>query len=110
MDRVNKRVLSCFFKPCNAINLINPDFVLNSEPISIVDEYKYLGYIICDNLSDEKDIDRQKRKIYGQGNTLIRKFSMCSLDVKIMLFRTYCTPMYCAQLWCRFRPSSNKLI
>ena len=33
---------------------------------------------------------------------------MCSLDVKVMLFRTYCTPMYCAQLWCRFRPSSNR--
>ena len=101
-------MLLCFFKPSDAINLNNPDFVLNSEPISIVDEYKYLGYIICDNLSNEKDIDRQKRKIYGQGNTLIRKFSMCSLDVKVMLFRTYCTPMYCAQLWCRFRPSSNR--
>ena len=101
-------MLLCFFKPSDAINLSYPDFTLNSGSISIVDEYKYLGYIICDNLSDEKDIDRQKKKIYAQGNTLIRKFAMCSLDVKIMLFRTYCTPMYCAQLWCRFKPSSNR--
>ena len=68
-----------YFKPSDAINLNNPDFVLNSEPISIVDEYKYLGYIICDNLSNEKDIDRQKRNIYAQGNTLIRNTSLSLL-------------------------------
>ena len=55
-------MLLCFFKPSDAINLNYPDFILNSESISIVDEYKYLGYIICDDLSDEKDIDRQKKK------------------------------------------------
>ena len=103
-----KKTAVMFFKPSEAINLNHPDFILDSESISIVDEYKYLGYIICDNLSDKKDIDRHKRNIYAQGDTLIRKFSMCSLDVKIMLFRTYCTPMYCAQLWCRFKPSSNR--
>ena len=103
-----KKSAVMFFKPNDSINLNYPQFILNSESISSVVEYRYLGCIICDNLSDEKDIDRQKKKIYGQGNTLIRKFSMCSLDVKIMLFRAYCTPMYCAQLWCRFKPSSNR--
>ena len=58
-----KKSAVMFLKPCNAINLNNPYFVLNSEFISMVNEYKYLGYIICDNLSDVKDIDRQKRKI-----------------------------------------------
>merc|ERR1712002_899014 len=33
---------------------------------------------------------------------------MCSLDFKIMLFRIYCTLMYCVQFWCRFKPSSNR--
>ena len=93
------------FKPNDSVQLNSPIFTLNSEPVNIVNEYSYLGYIICDDLSDEKDIDRQKRKLYGQGNTIIRKFSMCTLDVKIKLFKTYCTPMYCAQLWCRFKPS-----
>ena len=96
------------FKPKNAIELNSPNFTLNSEIIKIVKEYNYLGCTICDDLSDEKDIDRQKRMLYGQGNTIIRKFSMCSLEVKITLFKTYCTPMYCAQLWCRFKPSSNR--
>ena len=103
-----KKSAVMLFKPKDAIQLNSPNFTLNSESISIVKEYNYLGCTICDDLSDEKDIDRQKRKLYGQGNTIIRKFSMCSLDVKITLFRSYCTPMYCAQLWCRFKPSSNR--
>ena len=27
------------------------------------------------------------------------KFHMCSMDVKVKLFNTYCSPMYTAQLW-----------
>ena len=69
------------FKPNDSVQLNSPIFTLNSEPVNIVNEYSYLGYIICDDLSDEKDIDRQKRKLYGQGNTIIRKFSMYTLDV-----------------------------
>ena len=74
-----KKSAIMLFKPKNAIQLNSPNFILNSDTISTVKEYNYLGYIICDDLSDEKDIDRQKRKLYGQGNTIIRKFSMCSL-------------------------------
>ena len=103
-----KKSAVMLFKPKDAKKLNSPVFALNSVAIDIVEEYKYLGCIICDNLSDEKDIDRQKIKLYGQGNTLIRTFYMCSLDVKITLFRTYCTPLYCAQLWCRFKQSSNR--
>ena len=28
---------------------------------------------------------------------------MCSPGVKATLFRTYCTPLYTAQLWCNYR-------
>ncbi len=30
---------------------------------------------------------------------LIRKFNICTVDVKVSLFRTFCTPFYTAQLW-----------
>ena len=39
---------------------------------------------------------------------LLRKFSMCSHDVKIHLFQTYCSPMYTAQLWWSYNKSSIK--
>ena len=35
---------------------------------------------------------------------------MCSPGVKATLFRTYCTPLYTAQLWCNYRCyTMNKL-
>ena len=40
--------------------------------------------------------------IYARGNTLIKKFNMCSADVKSRLFRSYCSILYCSSLWCSF--------
>ena len=42
---------------------------------------------------------RQCQQLYARGNVLLRKFHMCSMDVKVKLFNTYCSPMYTAQLW-----------
>ncbi len=53
---------------------------------------------------------RQCRKLYGQGNMLIRKLNICTVDVKVRLFRTFCTPHYTTQLWWNhFDYSLNKL-
>ena len=79
-----------------------PDFKLNAEVIRVVDNFKYLGHILTCNMKDDKDIARQRKKIFIQGNTLIRKFYMCSIDVKVELFRSYCSSMYTSQLWTRY--------
>ena len=50
---------------------------------NVVATYKYLGNYILDDLSDDDDINRQHRTLYVQGNIILRKFSMCSLDVKL---------------------------
>ena len=60
---------------------------------------KYLGHIICSDSKDDKDIMRQCRQLYGRGNVFLRKFYMCTNDVKIKLFSTFCSSMYTAQLW-----------
>ena len=39
---------------------------------------------------------------------LCRKFSMCSISVKISLFKAHCTPLYTAHLWCRYRQNSMR--
>ena len=54
---------------------------------------------ITDDLSDDDDINRQRRTLFVQGNIILQKFNICSLSVKLTLFRTYCSPMYTAQLW-----------
>ena len=69
-------------------------------------EVKYLGHYIVDSLRDDKDLNRQCRNIYAGGNTLLRKFAMCTADVKAKLFRTFCTPLYTAPLWWIYRAYS----
>ena len=56
------------------------------------------------------DVTRQTRKFYMQANLLLRNFRHCSDDVKCSLFQTYCTNIYCCQLWFNSTKSSrNKL-
>ena len=45
---------------------------------------------------------------YAQTNTLLRNFRYCSDDVKCMLFRSFCTNMYCSPLWFNSTSSSIK--
>ena len=45
------------------------------------------------------DIKRQIRKFYANTNMLLRKFSICSYQVKCHLFRSYCANMYCPYFW-----------
>ena len=60
----------------------NPKFKLNGIILHVVASYKYLGHYITDDLSDDDDINRQRRTLFVQGNIMLRKFNMCSLCVK----------------------------
>ena len=74
-------------------------FYLCNEELSEVKEAKYLGHYISAEGNDEKDMLRACRQLYAQGNSLIRKFGVCSEKVKVKLFQTYCSQVYCAHLW-----------
>ena len=63
------------------------------------DDVKYFGYFISSDGKDDKDMTRAYRHLYVQGNSLIRKFHMCTENVKVKLFTTYCSQLYCAHLW-----------
>lgn len=86
--------------------LVFPDFYLCGNVLQVTKEFKYLGHYITSDLSDDRDMQRQLCKLYGQANMLARKFSMCSASVKIALFRTFCSPMYTAHLWCSYKKKS----
>ena len=83
-----------------------PVFSLAGEQLHEVSKIKYLGHFLSNDLSDDADIERQCRLLFAQGNMLLRKFHMCSWEVKTHLFRTYCSPMYTAQLWCRYKKAT----
>ena len=90
------------FLPNDKKKFITPAFNLNNEPVPTVESFKYLGHILSTDGSNDLDIERQRKKIYAQGNSILRKFHMCSIEVKVELFKTYCTPLYTAHLWTNY--------
>ena len=75
------------FAPNHYKRFMKPRFLLNNVELEYVEQSKYLGHLICSDLSaDVKDIEKCKSAMYMRGNMLIRKFSKCSDIVKIMLF------------------------
>lgn len=90
------------FRKQTTPNCEKPVLYIDGQAIDIVDDKKYLGVILSSNLQDDTDIRRIVSAIYCKGNTLIRKFSHCSKDVKAKLFDTYCSSFYCLQLWCSY--------
>ena len=83
-----------------------PSFYLSNQVLSICSKAKYLGHVITDQLSDDDDLYRQRRILYAQANMLGRKFHSCSPEMKVNLFRAYCTPLYTAPLWVKFKKAS----
>ena len=87
-----------------------PDIYLNGMKLSFVNSYKYLGVFILSSCMDDDDIKRQMRSLYIRGNFLFRKFAYCSSHVKVRLFQSFCTNLYCCHLWSNFKISSyNKI-
>ena len=61
-------------------------------------------------MSDDADVFRQVKCLYIRGNIISRKFANCSINVKLVVFKTYCSCLYTAQLWgtCLYR-TMNRL-
>ena len=95
----------------SGFKLLNAPIVhLNGLNLTFVNSYKYLGVFILSSFMDDDDISRQVRLLYIRANFLFRKFAYCSGEVKIKLFKSFCTNLYCCHLWSNFKLSSyNKI-
>ena len=83
---------------------------LSGRALTFVDRFTYLGHVLHRDLTDDEDIRRQTTKLMVTGNTLIRRFSYCSREVKLELFRSHCYSLYCNSLWSRYKVASmNRL-
>ena len=54
-----------------------PTFLLGNYELCTVDKYKYLGHVVQCNLSDNDDIYRQVRSMYGRAKTICKKNNFC---------------------------------
>ena len=85
-----------------------PVIYLGNSICEFVKEVKYLGVMIHSSMKTIIDVARQTRKFYLQANLLLRNFRHCSDQIKCVLFQTYCTNLYCCQLWFNSTKSSLK--
>ena len=53
---------------------LNDMHIPNFETLPRVSKYKYLVHVITDDICDNDDLSRQYKRIYAQGNALIRTF------------------------------------
>ena len=97
------------FKP-KAYKLYLPTVFIGSDALKFINESKYLGFIFSDSKSDDCDMLRQMRLLYAKSNKILWTFSHCSTDVKITLFQSYCTSLYCPYLWNDYKKSTFKFV
>jgi hypothetical protein len=95
-----KKTFCMCIKHKSNILIDTPNIILNGNSLQWLKNHQYLGVFINEYFNDDTDIKRQMKYIYAKGNMLIRKFRHCSMDVKVQLFKTYLSNLYCSQLWC----------
>lgn len=107
----NAKEIKCMcIKPNVFSKLYVPKFYLNCNEICKVKSETYLGYIVSDNDKDEESIHKEMRSLYARGNMLISNFKHCTEEVKISLFKTFCSSCYCCPVWSKFKVAALKKI
>jgi len=102
---VNKTVC-IMFKPKTQRSIIRahfPPLRIGASSVQYVSNFKYLGHIIMDNLSDDGEIRREIRCMFTRCNMLRSRFYNCSMSVKLVLFKSFSLCFYNIALWNTFR-------
>ena len=64
---------------------------MDSQVLKCADNVKYFSFTFSSDQKDDNDILRQLRMSHIKSHRLLRLFHHCSVDVKLALFRSYCT-------------------
>ena len=90
------------FKPCR-FKLCCPTVSIGTERLTYVNTVKYLGLVFYENKKDDEDMLKQMRSLYAKSNKVIRMFNHCTVNVKLLLIKSYCTSFYCGYLWSNYK-------
>ena len=75
--------------------------------LEYVYDAKYLGFMFCENKKDYCDMIRQFRTLYyAKSKKIIRTFSHCTIDLKSLLIKSYCTSFYCGYMWSDYKKTT----
>ncbi|KAJ8734141.1 hypothetical protein PYW07_014692 [Mythimna separata] len=83
-----------------------PQIKLCDVPLERVSQFKYLGHLLTTDLKDHADMERERRALSIRANMIARRFARCSGEVKVALFRAYCTSLYSCSLWADYSKKS----
>ena len=78
---------------------IQDDIILENDKFEVVLQYKYLGHILQNKLTDDLDIEYRLNIFYAKFNWLFRNFKDISLETFLFLFNAYCMSDYGLSLW-----------
>ena len=98
----NDLLVNPVFKLCH-FKLYCPTVSIGTEPLTYVNTVKYLGFVFCENKKDDEDMLIQMRSLYAKSNKVIRMFNHCTVGVKLLLIKSYCTSFYCGYLWSDYK-------
>ncbi|PZC80655.1 hypothetical protein B5X24_HaOG214222 [Helicoverpa armigera] len=76
-----------------------PPVTLGGVALHQVTQFVYLGHVVNEELTDDLDVERERRGLTIRCNMLARRFARCSKPVKTTLFRAYCQTFYTCSLW-----------
>jgi hypothetical protein len=82
----SNKTVCIVFNPTDRNKIIlrmSPPLTLGIMQLQYVDDY-----------TDDRGISREICNIFVGTNILVRRFSRCSKDVKVALFKTYCRCVY----------------
>jgi len=81
-----------------------PNVYVNGNVITNVQKEKYLGVYITNDCCDDSSILAAMHGLY----MLRRNFKQCNDKVKIKLFQSFCSSLYCGSLWYKYNHNSIK--
>lgn len=81
---------------------IVPPVKLAGVTLKLVSQFKYLGHWVTETLTDDLDLERERRALSVRSNMLVRRFAKCTKSVKLTLFRAFCQTFYTCSLWTNF--------
>ena len=97
-----QKTVAMVFTPSIRSMIVNhtfPSLKIGDHCIRYVEQFKYLGYIVTDSLTDDEDMNREIKNMFVRTNILLRKYKFCSVEVKTILFQSVCLCMYDIELW-----------
>ena len=97
---INKSKTKCMIFQRNRNRQNNDNNIrLLEDNFDIVSQYKYLGHVMQENLSDINDVNIRLNSFYGKFNWVLRNFRNVTVEVLYFLFGSFCLPDYGLPLW-----------